>query len=861
MNEKELFLAALEYETQQQREAFLNEACGDDAQLLVRVQELLATHAGSLGPLDHSPVLDDVTKGQAEDDLTVAHGNTGNKASSDKVPDVPRVRYFGNYELLEEIARGGMGVVYKARQTNLNRLVALKMILAGQLASCEELDRFHVEAEAAANLDHPGIVPIYEIGEHEGQHFYSMAYIDGPSLADLLANGPLVPRAAAKMLASIAQAVSSAHESGVIHRDLKPANILLQKPASTGDPVTDPDDTSDNEKTAGGPVEWIPKVTDFGLAKTSQEDRALTATGQVLGTPGYMAPEQISGDAKTAGPTADIYALGSIFYCMLTGHPPFQAATPVDTMMQKLKEDPLSVRQVNSTIPKDLETICHKAMSRDPARRYSSCAALENDLQLWLSGRPILARPIGTAGRVVRWTKRNPLPTALIAVSLLITLIVAWSGWRTAKALSLAGQRLYANQISSANQDILSGNLNQAIWTLNDTDADYQDWEFNYLRRQCMSKPDRILTASINCWQFYFGPETAVAITREGKIINLATGESEEQLERFAMPILREESWEYARPSVGKLAIGMAPDEDRVARIADLEKRMVVASIELADSKPVSLKCSADSRHLVAVYTDEANVAWEIFEIGTCNRIASFDFENASLEAISPDGSLIAIRHTPGDKELFSVFASMTGNEKWQLDSESDLTWLGAGVATGNSDDKLQLYSGDGSLEVVGFDSFKCYRAARSDDQSRIAIALRPRSGGWRSVTEGHRILVFNRQRQQILDLPVAPGVSVHDMSLSTSGEWLTFSCGFESDTGTACVILWDIKSGKFHGSYRGRDPNPDETLHPAASYTNVSLDEASGELALIPICPGRNMMRAGFSGMQLNPGNLFRSH
>ena len=215
------------------------------------------------------------------------------------------VCYFGDYELLEEIARGGMGVVYKARQISLNRIVALKMILAGQLACDEDVKRFHAEAEAAANLDHGGIVPIYEVGEHDGQHYFSMGYVEGPTLADKLREGPLSPHEAARLTRSVSESVAFAHQHGVIHRDLKPANVLL-----------DPD--------------GHPRVTDFGLAKRVAGDSNLTATGQVLGTPSYMSPEQAAGKTALVGPLSDVYSVGAILYELLTGKPPFRAATPVE---------------------------------------------------------------------------------------------------------------------------------------------------------------------------------------------------------------------------------------------------------------------------------------------------------------------------------------------------------------------------------------------------------------------------------------------------------------------------------------------------------------------------------------------------
>ena len=219
------------------------------------------------------------------------------------------MRYFGDYELIREIARGGMGVVFLARQVSLNRLVALKMILAGQLASETDVKRFHAEAEAAANLDHPGIVPIYEVGQHEGQHYFSMGFIQGRSLSQRLTEGPLPPREAAELIRRVCEAIDYAHQHGVIHRDLTPANILLDRNGN-------------------------PRVTDFGLAKKLKNDSGLTGSGQIMGTPSYMPPEQAGGKRGEVGPAADVYALGATLYALLTGRPPFQAATPMETVNQ-----------------------------------------------------------------------------------------------------------------------------------------------------------------------------------------------------------------------------------------------------------------------------------------------------------------------------------------------------------------------------------------------------------------------------------------------------------------------------------------------------------------------------------------------
>jgi WD40 repeat protein/tRNA A-37 threonylcarbamoyl transferase component Bud32 len=322
-------------------------------------------------------------------------------------PTADRVAVPG-YEILAELGRGGMGVVYKARQAGLNRDVALKMVLSGGHASATDLARFKAEAEAVAKLQHPNVVQIYEVGEAGGLPYFSLEYCPGGSLEKLLAGIPQSPRDAAALIETLARAIHAAHQAGIVHRDLKPANVLLSGVRRQESGV------SGHESASLTPDACFltPKISDFGLAKQIDSASGRTASGAILGTPSYMAPEQANG-SKEIGPAVDTYALGAILYELLTGRPPFRAATPLDTVLQVVGSDPVPPTRLNPQVPRDLETIALKCLQKEPAKRYSSAAALAEDLHRWQAGEPIAARPAGTIEKATKWAKRRPAVAAL----------------------------------------------------------------------------------------------------------------------------------------------------------------------------------------------------------------------------------------------------------------------------------------------------------------------------------------------------------------------------------------------------------------------------------------------------------------
>lgn len=637
---------------------------------------------------------------------------------------VPRSRQFGDYELLDQIARGGMGVVWKARQRKANRVVALKMILTGGFAGPEEIKRFLAEAEAAAHLNHPNIVPLYDVGEVNGRHYFSMAYIDGKSLDRVAREQPMESRRAAELTVQIADAVEYAHQKGIIHRDLKPGNILLD-------------------------VDGKPQVTDFGLAKRFDTDSQLTATGQVMGTPSYMPPEQALGKTELVGPVSDVYSIGALLYHLLTGRAPFRAASVVETLDQVVNQEPVPVKKLNPEVPRDLETIIHKSLRKDLHQRYPTAGALADDLRRYLEHRPIRARRTSLAGRVWRWSRRNRAVAALllaIAVSLMGTLgLTSYAAFvyrematTESRLRNRMSDRLYLAEMEAAD-DVLQqpqlqvGAVNTLMhWYprnpkysnyISDTTRDLRGWEWYFLfgatHRLSTATPGKLLSVDVNqdqlmgfgfanhfaaigfrqrsggvTWNAHTATTAVVSFARDGKMI--ATGGLD--------------------GSVGVWSLNPRK------RLASLEHPAAVRSLSFDDTGQMLVTHAEDGKLRVW--------QWQTSTIAT-----TIESEVSPIPAcqVSPDGQLIAAGASDGNAFPLKIWNLRTGMQLQTLNRQNHtgpiqcLHWSpdGRRIVTGSSDRSVRIWDLGTSKLHFRFDGHHhpVRAVAWSPDGKRIASA------------------------------------------------------------------------------------------------------------------------------------------
>ena len=723
-----------------------------------------ANEPGSSDPGNGDPrPSDQTTLADPEGEETYS---TAGRSGDPWIGEIPRL--FGEYVLLEMIARGGMGIVHRARQVKLQRLVALKMILSDRLGSAEDVRRFYVEAEAAAGLDHPGIVPIYEVGEHAGQHFFSMLLVNGGNLAGRIKEGPLPPRASAALIAQVADAVAYAHGQGIIHRDLKPSNILI--------------DRDEN-----------PRVTDFGLAKNIRGDSDLTASGQIMGTPSFMPPEQARGQAEAVGPSSDVYSLGATLYCILTGRPPFQAATPVETLKQVLELEPVSPKRLNAAVDRDLETICLKCLQKDPGRRYPTASDLADDLRRFLAGEPISARPVGRAERAWRLCRRNPVIAGLtigIAFSLLLGTIVSTTQWARAQretdaaraAQHLSERRWYIAEMNLAHQDWKDGYTALAEARLRRqagravTGSDPRGFEWYFLRRLCRmelaSLPDH--TAPVKC--LAFTPDGAGFVTaadgRSGGPVEIRTWRtSDRSTVRTVHPSWAQvfgigfrgngsvlaavgaaagqpgevRLWDAAdgheigtipgRSDLGIRAFAFSPSGDRLAlaeadpvvRVVDLNG-LTLQELRGSDGPLDRVAFAPDGRSVAAVGWKGILLVWEWPSGRIIRRLEGLSGAGNSL-AYAPDGKSIA---AAGEASVVQIWSIETGRVIRSLLGHSE--WI---RSIGFSPDGLQIASAgdDRTVRLWDLESGKPAGTLRGHSEPVTAVAFSP--DGWRLISAG----------------------------------------------------------------------------------------------------------------------------
>jgi eukaryotic-like serine/threonine-protein kinase len=563
--------------------------------------------------------------------------------------------FVGDYEILAEIAHGGMGVVYKARQGKLNRIVALKMTRAGDLASDQQNQRFKAEAEAAANLDHPHIVPIYEVGEFGGRHYFSMAFVEGRSLAQEVVASPLPPRHAAALMKQVADAVAYAHANGVIHRDLKPGNIML---GAAGQP----------------------RVTDFGLAKRADADSSLTQAGQVMGTPSYMPPEQAEGRNDQVGPLADVYSLGATLYCLLTGRPPFQAASVVETLKQVVEREPVAPHRLNPAVDRDLDTICLKCLEKRPEKRYPSATALAEDLQRYLDRRPILARPVGDVEKLVRWCRRNSLEAACLAgiVGIFVAAfaLVSWSYVRAEDARKEEAKHRraaedkeraerwgrYRSNIAAASGALQLQNSGAARRALDDAPEEHRNWEWKYLHSQLDGASLVVPVPGGKVMSLVLSPsgqQVAVCAANQNEVYlyDVATGRLEAVLRGHSAPAT---SVEY-RPDGKQIATS---SNDQTIRLWDPATGQQTALLE-AEVAPPNLDrnplvaYNSDGSRIAAYAPEEGGGTSRLWDATTGKEIAVLGKwqEGTVPIAFSPDGKRVAV----GSKEYVHLCDAVTG--------------------------------------------------------------------------------------------------------------------------------------------------------------------------------------------------------
>ncbi len=730
---------------------------------------------------------------------------SGGPANSQGIQPCSLPAGFGAYELLAELGRGGMGIAYRARHKTLDRIVCLKMILLGRLAAPHEIERFRFEAQAMARLRHPNLVTVYEAGQVEDQDYFAMEYIAGPTLADRVREAPLTAPSAARYVQAVARAIHFAHENGVLHRDLKPSNILL--------------DEFDQ-----------PRVTDFGLARLVDAG-SLTRTGTILGTPSYIAPEQTHGESRAFDVRSDVYGLGAVLYELLTGRPPFQGETPLDTLLLVRRSDPVVPSLLNPRVPRDLETICLTCLDKDPAQRYSSGAALAEDLERFRKREPIRARPIRAPQRFYRWCCRNPLWSGLgatvVAALLVITGIAAFAYRTTASALfetewardeqaqlaeelrrerDIAQSHLYLSQIHQARQAAENGDLQKADQLLQRQaptpgEVDRRGWEWFYLEG-LLSQSERSLDA-------HTGPVHAVAWSPDGGRL---ASVGEDQVLRVFNASTDDEIHSLRHPGGIPLELAWDPSGDRFAtaaldgilRIWNAADGTLLQELSGTADTPRCLSWSPRGNRLAAGGDGGDITVWTVTE-GTVNRTLSGHDERVNAVRWATDGGWIASGSDDGTVRIWN-----TADGSCAAVVQSAGGWIHA-VAWSSDNRRLAAVTQDGVLHVWKMIVDPATGNLRTDElYTRVTSQRKP----WLSV-------LWSQDSRYLLTGGVAPRLMVWDAETGEALQTLRGHLGivrrlagqpkgerFASASADGTVKIWRLVAGR-SGMPLARNPAP----------------------------------------------------
>jgi WD40 repeat protein/tetratricopeptide (TPR) repeat protein/tRNA A-37 threonylcarbamoyl transferase component Bud32 len=743
-------------------------------------------------------------------------------------PGLPSVIGTGHsavagYEILGELGRGGMGVVYKARQVGLNRVVALKMILSGVHARPQEVARFRREAEAAARLQHPNIVQIHEVGQQDGQPFLALEYVDGGSLDQQTVGQPQPPRAAAELVETLARAVHYAHQKGIAHRDLKPANVLLQRAEGSG------------------PLRAaLPKITDFGLAKQLDALESQTPSGIAVGTPNYMAPEQATGKPAEVGPACDVYALGAILYELLTGRPPFVGATALDTLEQVRSQEPVSPSRLQPKVPRDLVTICLKCLEKPAHKRYASAEALADDLRRFLEQRPILARPTGLVERAAKWARRRPAVAALLAVVVLVGALgvagIVWQ-WRRAEAgrheaemardeadrarrlaqdeRNQAVRNLYVRLISLAQQEWLAYRPSRAEELLDECQADLRGWEWDYLKGLCQ--------ADLVTCRGHTAPVTRVAFSPDGRRLASASGTwgtAEPGEVKVWDAATGRELRTFRGHTAPVMSVAFSPDGRRLAsgsaswgntlgevKVWDADTGDVFRTLPRSVGNVFCVAFSPEGTRLATAGADRKVRLWEVETGKEIYTLGGHDQDVFSV-AFSRDGRCLASAGRDGEARVWDL---STGHELYaQLVGPADIRGVtfspdGLQIATASWDTTVKLWDATTGQEL---------RSCNGHSRAVLSVAFAPDSQRLASADQGGSVKVWNaRNGKELLTLRGHTG-PVAGVAFNHDGRRLATAASDHT------VKVWDMTLGQgprtlphmrglIHGLVLGPDGQP----------------------------------------------------